>query len=58
MPECIPHEKLALSLLDWHGGQHTALYSVGSCLLAQDERWSLRIIDATLELRKIDDPET
>jgi len=25
---------LALSLLDWHGGQSSALYAVGSCMLA------------------------
>lgn len=25
---------LALSLLDWHGGQLSALYAVGSCMLA------------------------
>lgn len=25
---------LALSLLDWHGGQGSALYAVGSCMLA------------------------
>lgn len=26
--------KLALALLDWHGGQNTGLYAVGSCMLS------------------------
>ncbi len=27
-------EKLALTLLEWHGGGSSALYAVGSCMLA------------------------
>jgi hypothetical protein len=31
----IPAQKgLALSLLDWHGGQSSAVYAVGSCMLS------------------------
>jgi hypothetical protein len=31
----IPAQKrLALSLLDWHGGQSSGLYAVGSCMLS------------------------
>ena len=27
-------KKIALSLLDWHGGQASAVYAVGSCMLS------------------------
>lgn len=27
-------KKLALALLDWHGGQGSGLYAVGSCMLS------------------------
>jgi len=30
-------KSLALSLLDWHGGQSSALYAVGSCMLSDAE---------------------
>jgi len=34
-PEALRLQKmLALSLMDWHGGQLSALYAVGSCMLA------------------------
>lgn len=33
-PEIKTQKKIALSLLDWHGGQFTGLYAVGSCMLA------------------------
>lgn len=31
-------KKLALSLLDWHGGQSSALYAVGSCMLSDSDK--------------------
>ncbi len=31
-------KKLALQLLDWHGGMSSGLYAVGSCMLADAER--------------------
>src|ERR1044071_5896337 len=44
---------LALSLLDWHGGQSSALYSVGSCMLAGDPAALHRVRGAMNELRRI-----
>jgi hypothetical protein len=31
-------KKLALSLLDWHGGQGSSLYAVGSCMLSDADK--------------------
>lgn len=31
-------KKLSLSLLEWHGGQGSSLYAVGSCMLSDSER--------------------
>ena len=31
-------KSLALSLLEWHGGQGSSLYAVGSCMLSTAER--------------------
>lgn len=33
-PKIKTQKKLALSLLDWHGGQSSGLYAVGSCMLS------------------------
>lgn len=30
-------KKLALSLLDWHGGQSSAVYAIGSCMLSDSD---------------------
>jgi len=34
-------KKLALALLDWHGGQSSGLYAVGSCMLSDAEKGQL-----------------
>lgn len=31
-------KQLALALLDYHGGQNSALYAIGSCMLSDSER--------------------
>lgn len=31
-------KRLAMSLLDWHGGQSSAVYAVGSCMLSDSQR--------------------
>jgi hypothetical protein len=31
-------KQLALDILEWHGGQGSSLYAVGSCMLAAAER--------------------
>lgn len=30
-------KQLALALLDYHGGQNSALYAIGSCMLSDSE---------------------
>jgi hypothetical protein len=35
--EIAAQKRLALSLLDWHGGQSSALYAVGSCMLSDSD---------------------
>ena len=41
----------ALRLLDFHGGQDSALYSVGSCMLAGDYCWTQAVDGAVSELK-------
>lgn len=31
-------KQLALKLLEWHGGQSSGLYAVGSCMLSDSDR--------------------
>jgi hypothetical protein len=31
-------KKLALALIDWHGGMSSGLYAVGSCMLSDSEK--------------------
>lgn len=31
-------KQLSLSLLEWHGGQFSPLYAVGSCMLSDSEK--------------------
>lgn len=38
LPDVTEQRELALALLDWHGGQSSALYAVGSCMLAACDR--------------------
>jgi hypothetical protein len=34
-------KKLALALLEWHGGQSSPLYAVGSCMLSDSDKGRL-----------------
>ena len=45
-------QDFALKLLDYHGGMWSGLYSVGSCMLANDDNWLTRVDDAAAELRE------
>ena len=44
-------QDFALRLLDFHGGQNSSLYSVGSCMLAGDDHWTEAVDGAVYELR-------
>ena len=48
-----PNATLALRILEWHGGQSSALYGVGSCLLAGDDSWRLSAGKARAELLEL-----
>jgi hypothetical protein len=37
----LSQKKLALALLDWHGGQSSPLYAVGSCMLSDSDKGRL-----------------
>ena len=52
-------QKFGLKLLDYHGGQHTGLYCVGSCLLAGETPPEGQIVRALDELKPFisTDPE-
>jgi len=52
LTKAIPHAKFAERLLEWHGGQWSALYSVGSCLLAESRHWRDKLPEAVQELRR------